>query len=153
MMQPLPPVQPGAVLLIGANAAQRVEISVLEPDGVRVADPGDAGRLAVEVEIAAGVFAGRFPARFRAGDFVAFREALRALLAARAGEARFRTAEGQLALRLSDNGRGGIALEGAARHPAGGANMIAFAFDFDRTRLAEPMRQLDAIVARFAVPA
>jgi hypothetical protein len=149
MLQNLSPAQSAVVLLIGASAAERVEISVLERDAVTVGEAGSNHRLAVEVEIAAGVFAGRYPAAFRIRDFVAFREALRALLSTAAGEARFTASGGQLAMRLSASAGGGVALEGAARHPAGGANMLAFAFTIDRARLVEPLRQLDAIVARF----
>jgi hypothetical protein len=144
-----PLAQPAAILLIGASAAERVEISVFGRAPATVAEPDARHRLAVEVEIAAGVFAGRYSATFRSRDFAALRDALRAVLSTTTGEARFTASGGQLALRLSATDGGGIALEGAARHPAGGANMLAFAFTLDRTRLVEPLRQLDAIVVRF----
>ena len=142
---------PTVTVVIGAGAAERVEIAVLGPAAPESDEPFDAGWLAVEVEVAAGVFAGRFAASFRGDDFVAFRDALRRLHASLDGEARFETLEAQLDLRLVGNGRGGVALEGVARHPIEGTNELRFSFLLDQTQLTQPLRQLEQVISSFRV--
>lgn len=148
-IQPARATPPGVTVVIGAGASERVEIAVLARAAPGSDEPFDADWLTVEVEVAAGVFAGRFEARFRGHDFVVFRDALHRLHASLAGEARFATMEQQLDLRLTGNGRGAIALEGTARHPTEGTNELRFAFSLDQTQLVQPLRQLDQLIARF----
>lgn len=137
------------VFVIGAGAAARVEVAVVGPAAPNSAEPFDADWLAVEVEIAADVFAGRFAASFRSGDFVRFRDELSRLHADLTGDARFATIEDQLALHLRGDGRGRIQLDGRASHPLGGGNALHFCFQLDQTQLAEPLRQLERIVTAY----
>jgi hypothetical protein len=140
---------PGLSLAIGAGSAQRVEVAILGYADPKSQAPYDADWLMVEVEIAAGVFAGRFAASFEAGAFERFRADLTQVHATLAGEAAFETIEAQLTLRLVGNGRGQVALTGTAQHPLGDGNRLTFAFALDQTQLVEPLRQLEHITHAF----
>jgi hypothetical protein len=100
-----------------------------------------------DIEIAVSGFTGRVSAGFEAPDFERFLRSLQALHTSLAGTAVLAPFERQFELELRGNGRGRIAVTGEANWRD---NKLSFEFELDQTFLADPLRDLGAIVAAHA---
>lgn len=141
--------EPGDVVHLGGREAEYVDIRVRSRSAAD--DFHDGNSLRCEVEVAAGGFAARFPADLRTDALQRWHGEVAALYESLAGEARFESAEGQLRLILTGDGRGHIRLDGTARDRPGSDNALDFRLDFDQTQLFGAMAQLDELLHRFPV--
>lgn len=127
---------------IGSAPTERVGIVI------HCADDPD-GWLDCEIEVAAGGFNGRFRAFLRTADFPPFRKQLQHLYKRLEGVASFTTLEGQLALRLTGDGKGHISVEGSAVDVAGTGNRLIFEFEIDQTYLSRVIAELERVERGF----
>ena len=130
-------------ICIGSAATEHVGIVVHAAD-----DPD--GWLDCEVEVVAGGFHGRFHAFLRTADFPPFRRQLLRLYKKLEGVASFTTLEEQLALRLTGDGKGHIAVEGTAIDFCGTGNRLQFEFAIDQTYLPRVISELDRVEHDFS---
>jgi hypothetical protein len=99
-----------------------------------------------DVSVSAGSFRAGFRGAFQSHDFQKFAAELRSLWQTLAGRATFVTREGQLELKVSGNGRGGIAVLGeACEHDP--HNRLTFELTLDQTYLEPVLRELEALLA------
>jgi hypothetical protein len=138
---------------IGGSERNKVTVEVINYERPASGDYHDDNWVNVGIYIAVGAFSGRFAASFLTEEFVVFRSQLRQLYETLTGEATFTTMEGQLALNLVGDGRGGITLKGEALDQPGTGNCLSFEMALDQTYLASALDGLDQIVAAFPVRA
>lgn len=148
-LDPILEYEPGNVVRLGGQEAEYVEIRVRSRSAGD--DFHDGNWLRCEVEVAAGGFEARFPADLRTDAFQRLHGEVAALYESLTGEARFESAEGQLQLTLTGDGRGHIRLDGTARDHPGSDNALDFRLDFDQTQLFGAAAQLDELLHRFPV--
>lgn len=141
--------EPGDVVHLGEQEAEYVEIRMQSRSAVD--DFHEANWLRCEVAVAAGGFEARFPAELRTDAFQRLHREAAALYESLNGKARFESAEGQLRLTLTGDGRGHIRLDGTARDHPGSDNALDFRIDFDQTQLFGAVAQLDELLRRFPV--
>jgi len=127
---------------LGGSSRERVEVRV--HDAVSSMDA--EGWLPAHVAVAAGAFSGSFDMSIRLEELSAFRDELSQLSRTLAGEARLRTIEGQLSLRVAGNGRGEVRVLGEARDISGGGNRLEFELAIDQTHVRSTLEQLNALV-------
>ncbi len=144
---------PSTEILIGNAAAQHVLIRPLARRHPSLFDSADGNWIECEVQIAAGAFRGSFRADLRSEEFEEFREEVETLHTTLEGTAAFSTLEEQLAVTLSGNDRGAVRVSGEAVDSTGTGNRLTFAFEIDRTYLAEIARSLEYVLAAFPVVA
>jgi hypothetical protein len=138
---------------IGGSERNRVTVEVVNYERAALGEYHDDNWVNVAVSVSAGAFSGTFPASFITDEFVSFRSQLRELHRTLKGEATFTTMEGQLALHLVGDGRGGITLNGEALDQPGIGNCLTFELALDQTYLASTLDGLDQIIAAFPVRA
>ena len=129
---------------IGSPNHEHVIIRLLGGGG-----PDSEGWLSSEIDVAAGVWAGRFPAALRAIDFHEFLAQLRKLHRDLKGKARFETLEDQLRLTLTGDDLGHVDLAGVAIDHSSLRNELRFQLAFDQSYLPNIMQQLEEIAATF----
>lgn len=136
---------------LGNSETEKVTVSVLNYECALTGDFYDDNWLSVRVDVSTGAFSGEFDAAFLTEDFVGFREQMVALYDSLMGEAIFATLEGQLSLRVTGDGRGGITVTGEALDQPGIGNRLAFAFALDQTSLVGTLRGLNEIISLFPI--
>jgi hypothetical protein len=138
---------------IGGSERNKVTVEVVNYERAASGESHDDNWVNVAVRVSAGAFSGTFAASFITDEFVAFRSQLRELYKTLKGEATFTTMEGQLALNVVGDGRGGITLKGEALDQPGIGNCLTFELALDQTYLASTLDGLDQIIATFPVRA
>jgi hypothetical protein len=136
---------------IGGSERNRITVEVVNYERVASGEYSDDNWVNVAVSVSAGAFSGSFAASFITDEFASFRSQLRELHRTLKGEATFNTMEGQLALHLVGDGRGGITLKGDALDQPGIGNCLSFELTLDQTYLASTLDGLDQIIAAFPV--
>ena len=96
-------------------------------------------------------FKGKARAALRTTELIEFGSQLRPLHETLSGTAEFTTLEGQLHLQLEGDGKGHINLKGEVMDQAGVGNRLHFSLEFDQSRLADSVRDLDAVISKFPV--
>lgn len=136
---------------LGNSDRGKVAVTVRGYERAASGDHYDDNWLSVVVEVNAGGFSGKLDAAFLTEDFVGFRDQLVVLYDSLKGEANFATLEGQLSIRVTGNGRGGLVVSGEALDQPGLGNKMLFEFALDQTSLLPMLRELNEIVSLFPV--
>lgn len=137
----------------GGEEAERVEVRVHGYERAPVGEYYDDNWLRVSVHLNVGSFSGLFGATFLTSELIEFRESLCSLYESLAGSARFETLEEQLALHLTGDGKGHIALVGIAFDAPGTGNRLDFHIHLEQGHLPSAIRGLDCIATTFPVRA
>ncbi|WP_350977837.1 hypothetical protein [Shewanella sp. AC34-MNA-CIBAN-0136] len=140
-------------LSIGCSPNEQVEITVEQYQHSPSSESFDDNWLICSVSVSFGSFSGKFPASFQTYDFVKFSKEVQKLYACLKGTATFDSLEGQLEIKLTGNGRGGIELEGNCMDSVGVGNKLKFSTGFDQTYLQSIIEDLDEILEGFPVRA
>jgi hypothetical protein len=138
-------------VLIGDAAAQHVLIRPLMRSHPGLFDSSDGNWIECEVEVAAGAFRATFPAHLRSEEFQSFLEEALDLDRTRDGTASLSTLEGQIALSIAGDGKGGFRVSGEAIDEAGSGNRLQFTFDVDQTFLPPICASLEHVLVAFPV--
>lgn len=138
-------------VLIGDPEGEHVLLRALSRVHPGLFDYWDANWISCEVEITASAFRAAFKADLRSEDFQRFLEEAEGLDRALEGTASFTTMEGQIALTLSGDERGHIAVLGEARDAPGSRNRLRFSFAIDQTYLSGICRALAVVLSAFPV--
>jgi hypothetical protein len=138
-------------VLIGDADAQHVLIRPLSRTQPDLFDDPDGDAIDCDVEIVAGGFRGDFRAELRSEEFQGFLAEAEGLRRTMEGAATFTTAEGQIALSLTGDGKDRVCLTGDALDVAGSGNRLQFSFELDRAHLAAICQSLDHLLAAFPV--
>jgi hypothetical protein len=122
-----------------------------ESEFVRIELPrsfSSEGWAQAKVEISVHCFHGSISPYFDVGDFERFYRGLKALYEGLSGKAELLPMERQFSLVISGNGRGQMAVEGAAWSRPAHENKLEFTFELDQTYLPGPLVQLEAMLSR-----
>jgi len=137
------------VFSFGQSQHERIAVDVTRYERDASGEPSDDNWLIVQIEVSAGGFRGNTDADIMTGEMARFASQVRPLYDTLSGVADLNTLEGQLQLHLSGDGKGHIDLEGEVHDHAGIGNRLRFSFQFDRSQLAQSIRQLDAVLLAF----
>ena len=138
-------------VLIGDAGAQHVLIRPLLRSHPGLFDSADGNWIDCELEVVAGGFRALFPAHLRSEEFQSFLEEVQDLHRTLDGAARFTTLEGQIALSITGDGKGGVHVSGEAIDDAGSGNRLQLKFDIDQTYLPPICASLEHLLAAFPV--
>jgi hypothetical protein len=144
-------VAPSTEIVIGDVNAQHVVLRPLSRTHPGLFDALDGNWIDCEVQVAAGGFRGGFRADLRSEEFETFLAEVEMLNSALEGTATFSTMEGQIAMTLTGNGKGGIRVAGDAIDSPETGNRLTFDFELDQTYLPEICRSLEHLLAAFPV--
>jgi hypothetical protein len=111
----------------------------------------DDNWLVVDAAVSVGEFRGHVRSAMLTSELVRFSEQLHELYQNLTGVAEFLPMEGELALKLSGDGRGHIHLEGELVEYVGSCCRLSFRLSFDQTQLQTSLRELDSVVRAFPV--
>ena len=139
-----------AAFSLGGSHHERVEVRVRGYERQPTGNYDDDNWLYAEILVSVGAFRGGFPTSILTYEIAEFRKQLDILYITLGGQAELETMEGQIYLRLTGNGRGGVSVEGEARD-SGLGNRLEFTLALDQTNLAVAIDEIDAVLAQFPV--
>ncbi|HNV72631.1 MAG TPA: hypothetical protein PKO06_23180, partial [Candidatus Ozemobacteraceae bacterium] len=128
---------------------EHVELTFIGRSHPDAADFWDGNWLGTRVTARAGGFRAAFEADLRAEEIGAFHEALVAMNRSLSGDAEFLTLEQQVALTLSMNHTGQIAVSGTLTDQPGVGNQLLLSFEIDQTYLHDIITRLECILEAF----
>jgi len=137
------------VSIAGHGASTMIEIFGYERPSAE--NEADANWLKCRVTISAAEINGSFHAEFRTHEFARFRDALKPVLIRLGGEATFETIERELECKIELTGTGGAHVHTVAKTRGMVAWEILFSYESDQSFLAESLRELEAIIAKYPV--
>ncbi|WP_150104339.1 WapI family immunity protein [Shewanella sediminis] len=140
-------------LSIGCSNNEQVEVFVNQYQHSATGEPFDDNWLLCSVSVSFGSFSGQFSASFQTYDFIKFSKELKNLYACLKGTATFEPLEGQLEIKLTGNGSGGIELVGSCMDTVGVGNELNFSAGLDQTYLQSIISELDEVIENFPVRA
>ena len=133
----------------GHDGSVSIEVSQYErPNAV---NRSDANWLSSTIEVNSGPFSGRYAATLTTHDLVALCGELEGLLIGGKSKAVFATDEGWLSFEITVDSRGSGKVIGEASCDRGPKAKLSFAFETDRTCLAEARDSATGIVDAFPV--
>jgi hypothetical protein len=135
----------------GQSGHDRVAVDVVSHERPLTGEYWDDNWLVVEVSVHAGGFQGKTRASIQTSELAAFGRDLRQLYDMLSGTAEFTTIEEQLHLILKDDGKGHITLKGEMMDQPGIGRRLKFNLEFDQSQLANSIRDLSVIIAKFPV--
>ena len=136
-------------VFIGCSENEHVEIIINQFERTPTGDSFDDNWLLCTVNVSFGNFTGTFGASFQSYDFIQFTQELKKLYASLKGTATFSTMEGQLEIKLTGNGNGGIELTGMCMDSVGVGNQLSFGTVLDQTYLPSSITELEEILNGF----
>ena len=139
------------IFSFGQSEHERIAIDVVGYERPTSGDYDDDNWVVTQIEVRIGGFKGKARAALRTTELVEFGSQLRTLHETLSGTAEFTTLEGQLHLQLEGDGKGHINLKGEVMDQAGVGNRLHFSLEFDQSRLADSVRDLDAVISKFPV--
>jgi hypothetical protein len=126
-------------VLIGRATSEYVTLQMVsKPDG--------EGWYLTEVSVRCRVWTGRFRAQFKVGELSRFGQDIEEIYKSLSGSASLDPSEPYLRLTLTGDGKGHIAVNGAAQDELGQGTELVFSFELDQTELpsiAKSLRSLD----------
>ncbi|GAC1657267.1 MAG: hypothetical protein NVS4B3_23650 [Gemmatimonadaceae bacterium] len=138
------------VLLLGSEGADHLRIEVTRRLYAHAIDYWDSNWVEGRVALRAGGFRAGVAATLRTTDFMEFRQQLETLHRTLGGEAQFNTLEEWLALRLSGDAVGHVAIRGELRDEPGTGNTLAFELrGMDQTHLSPVIASLRRVEEMF----
>ncbi|GAC1654429.1 MAG: hypothetical protein NVS4B3_18400 [Gemmatimonadaceae bacterium] len=138
------------VLIFGSERADHLRIEVTRRLYAHSLDYWDGNWVKARVALRAGGFRAGVAANLRTTDFIEFRQQLETLYRTLRGEAQFTTLEDWLALRLSGDGAGHVAIRGELRDEPGTGNTLAFQLlGMDQTHLSPVIASLRRVEEMF----
>jgi hypothetical protein len=117
----------------------------------RTGDYHDDNWLTAEISIAVGAFRGKCHANFQVAELLGLHAELQSLQKSLKGQVTFEPLEGQLNLRFTGNGYGGIELKGRALDQPGIGNALDFTLQLDQSQLSTSIGQMNELLAKFPV--
>lgn len=114
-------------------------------------DYWDGNWLLCQVSVRARGSRSAFDASLRAEEFVRMRDGVRVCMTDLKGTFVFETMEEQLSIVAKGDGLGHFTAECSARDAAGWGNQLTFQLQFDQTRLAPLLAELDALAEAYLV--
>jgi hypothetical protein len=135
----------------GQSENERIEIDVLRYERSPIGDYWDDNWLAVAIRVQVGGVRGKVTAAILTGEFEKLLSELRPLYQTLSGSVSFKTMEAQLALVFVGDGKGHIELQGEVLDKPGIGNRLTFVLQFDQTRLATSINELERVVEKFPV--
>ena len=139
------------IFSFGQSEHERIAIDVVSYERPTSGDYDDDNWVVTQIEVRVRGFKGKARAALRTTELIEFGSKLRPLHETLSGTAEFTTLEGQSHLQLEGDGKGPINLKGEVMDQAGVGNRLHFSLEFDQSRLADSVRDLDAVISKFPV--
>ncbi len=133
----------------GHAEIERIEVDVQGYERDLTGEYWDDHWLTVQICVRVGGFRGAVSATIITTDLSELLAQLQPLYETLNGVAEFRTMEEQLALTLTGSQLGQIELRGIVLDRPGVGNRLGFSIQFDQSHLAQSIKELDEVVARF----
>ncbi len=134
---------------IGAREGEHVELTFIGRSHPDAADFWDGNWLGTRVSARTGGFRALYEADLRVEEIQAFHDALVTMHRTLSGEAEFLTLEQQVALTLTMNHTGQIAVSGTLSDQPGVGNQLLFSFEIDQTFLHDIVVQFERVIEAF----